>query len=665
MQFKLSRFSFFLLALLLSHIAAAQTYQITGRVLDSGTLEPLPFANVFVPNTTIGTATNAKGEFVLKNIQPGSQEIIFSFVGYHSYQTRVFIKETDNAPLVIKLLLSEQNLQEVQVVTSRDKIWEKQLKRFERVFIGEGEWAKECKIKNPWVLDFVDKGNELTAKGSRPLEIENLGLGYRVFYNLTDFTFTGNSYSIIGDVRFVQMTPRNALEAVKWGKNRELVYLSSTRHLMKSILNKRINGEGFQLYAEKTKGKARTNNFAYELANNVIPYDTSSLVSKGINPGEYRILFREKVEIHNTNEISKSGFYRDISYGLSWIETSTGYVRINKEGAILNPKELIISGDMSLGRVAMMLPLDYVKGKLVTLPTNEALSAKRLQEKVFISTDKPYYYPDETVWLSAFVNYRAQSASDTLSKVLYVDLMDENRSVVHSSILKIDSGRAIGNFRIDQKIKPGDYVLRVYTQWMRNYGIDNFFFKRIPIIDLYDKVITEASHRNDSNNLKLELDKASYKKRDKVTVKFHLDDGLDSLVRASLNVSVTDLLQVSPINEEPAITQNYLIDESLPERILQKFVHPIEKGIKMSGTYLNKKGKPESAKITVVKENWEDIYQVSSDKNGVFSISDLVFFDSLRFGIQTDGGSVVLNEKEKPIGLGKLPDYKYKITKSS
>jgi hypothetical protein len=47
---------------LLTHLAAAQT--ITGVVTEKGSGLPLPFANVFINNSTLGGATDAEGEFV-------------------------------------------------------------------------------------------------------------------------------------------------------------------------------------------------------------------------------------------------------------------------------------------------------------------------------------------------------------------------------------------------------------------------------------------------------------------------------------------------------------------------------------------------------------------------------------------------------------------------
>src|SRR6185436_10859207 len=96
-------------------------------------------------------------------------------------------------------------------------------------------------------------------------------------------------------------------------------------------------------------------------------------------------------------------------------------------------------------RIANMLPLDYVKGSLITIETHEELQAKRLQEKVYLQTDKPYYYAGERIWFSGYLDYRALSVRDTLSKVLYVDLIDSNRITIKSFISKIDSGRVHGD----------------------------------------------------------------------------------------------------------------------------------------------------------------------------------------------------------------------------
>src|SRR6187551_2967162 len=70
----------FCLAVLITPLSLAQTGILSGRVIDSKTTEPLPFANVFINNTTIGAATDVNGNFQLKNIPVGSSEVVYSFV---------------------------------------------------------------------------------------------------------------------------------------------------------------------------------------------------------------------------------------------------------------------------------------------------------------------------------------------------------------------------------------------------------------------------------------------------------------------------------------------------------------------------------------------------------------------------------------------------------
>ncbi|PIQ20888.1 MAG: hypothetical protein COW65_12385, partial [Cytophagales bacterium CG18_big_fil_WC_8_21_14_2_50_42_9] len=72
---------FSLFIFLLISLASLSQNLVKGRVIDEKTNEPLEFVSVYVNTTTIGTVTNAKGEFRL-NLPAGKYEIIVSFTGY-------------------------------------------------------------------------------------------------------------------------------------------------------------------------------------------------------------------------------------------------------------------------------------------------------------------------------------------------------------------------------------------------------------------------------------------------------------------------------------------------------------------------------------------------------------------------------------------------------
>src|SRR6185369_14591599 len=105
---------------------------IQGSVVDVKTIEPLPFANVYLNNTTIGTVSNASGEFELKNIPVGSYELIISFIGYESFKQPI-VCEGNNLRLdTIRMSPAKIELANINVTATRDKSWEKQLKKFEK-----------------------------------------------------------------------------------------------------------------------------------------------------------------------------------------------------------------------------------------------------------------------------------------------------------------------------------------------------------------------------------------------------------------------------------------------------------------------------------------------------------------------------------------------------
>jgi TonB-linked SusC/RagA family outer membrane protein len=73
---------FMLLPAVLAASAAAQTGSITGQVLDGGTRQPVPGAQVYLDGTGIGTLTQADGRYRLTNIPPGTYALIAQVIGY-------------------------------------------------------------------------------------------------------------------------------------------------------------------------------------------------------------------------------------------------------------------------------------------------------------------------------------------------------------------------------------------------------------------------------------------------------------------------------------------------------------------------------------------------------------------------------------------------------
>lgn len=87
-------------------------FEITGRVTDGSSSEPLPGVNIIVKGTTIGTTTDSEGLYRL-SVNDGSKlTLIFSFIGY---QTRE-IEVAEQTVVDVSMTPEVQTLEEVVVV---------------------------------------------------------------------------------------------------------------------------------------------------------------------------------------------------------------------------------------------------------------------------------------------------------------------------------------------------------------------------------------------------------------------------------------------------------------------------------------------------------------------------------------------------------------------
>ena len=100
----------FFFVLIMPFIALGQTKTVTGIVTDSKTGETLIGAAVKVPNTAIGTSTDADGKFSLKVPENAALEI--SYMGYNLQNIRI----GNNTTLTIKLEPNSKSLEEIVVV---------------------------------------------------------------------------------------------------------------------------------------------------------------------------------------------------------------------------------------------------------------------------------------------------------------------------------------------------------------------------------------------------------------------------------------------------------------------------------------------------------------------------------------------------------------------
>ena len=73
-------------------------------------------------------------------------------------------------------------------------------------------------------------------------------------------------------------------------------------------------------------------------------------------------------------------------------------------------------------------------------------NCKFKQQKIYIHTDKDIYLAGENIWIKSYLLGAISLFPDSLSKEIYVDIIDFNNKHVQSIILRNNKGFAQGNY---------------------------------------------------------------------------------------------------------------------------------------------------------------------------------------------------------------------------
>ena len=88
---------------------------ITGRVTDARTTQPIPNAQVYVEDNTVGTRTDRDGRFRLANVPAGSKIVNVRMIGYAAKGTPVSVVAGQTATVDLALSVQPMDLDAVVV----------------------------------------------------------------------------------------------------------------------------------------------------------------------------------------------------------------------------------------------------------------------------------------------------------------------------------------------------------------------------------------------------------------------------------------------------------------------------------------------------------------------------------------------------------------------
>ncbi len=340
---------------------------LTGTVTDEKTGEPLPFANVYINNSSIGTTTNEKGAYTLSNLPIGTLDVAVSFLGYTPIKQTLRFEQSGRKTVLFKMR-SGMELEGVVIYSKKSKKREQRIKVVTRELLGVGPFSKLCKILNPDVLRVsLEDDGHLTAQSTSPLKIENRALGYMIYQDLYDFDFYEGKVYYGGNTRFELLKPQNEAEKNLWRTNQKKAYNGSLKELLTSMVTDSLRENGFRVFQEMPDSLRRFNtvrpvNGQNPIKNHLYIRIAEVRGAQLIRPGQLEterlVVSGTKLEVFNLNKRGRSP-YTDMGYAYTLVTMPQGYIVISPQGWVIMPMGFEIAGDLGSDRFANLLPSDW------------------------------------------------------------------------------------------------------------------------------------------------------------------------------------------------------------------------------------------------------------------------------------------------------------------
>ena len=128
---------------------------------------------------------------------------------------------------------------------------------------------------------------------------------------------------------------------------------------------------------------------------------------------------------------------------------------------------------MGRKRILLLMCWMLIATAFASVPDDKPKQVLPVQEKVYLHFDNNCYFLGDTIWYKAYVVLADDNTPEPLSRILYVELLNEQGYLMERQQLEINrQGQANGCFAISDTTFAGFYEVRAYTKWMLNFGYE-------------------------------------------------------------------------------------------------------------------------------------------------------------------------------------------------
>ncbi|MBB6327977.1 hypothetical protein FHS59_003620 [Algoriphagus iocasae] len=375
---------------------------LKGRVLEYGTEVPVPYASIFLTNTTLGITADENGSFSL-SVPDGSYNVLVRMLGYESVTFAINTNQLPAKGFQIQLVASDQELEEIDVEEERDPVWYRNLETFKTYFFGTTKNGRSVILKNEkdLILDRESNSDILQVSAKEALQLENPNLGYSVEFLLVQFQYNFKEGTILykGYPLFIPYEDVGTAKAKKIEKNRESAYNGSLQHFIHSVYVGNSKDEGYiirrmkripnpekptkpqmeeakQIFKSSKSFELRDSIQINVLSKSTLPdsvvildqneIDPEVLLERNTENGRVFLKSDDQLHISYTKEPmereypgSPAGSYKN-SNQISKIKVVKEGVEIFFSGSFEDPLGILVEDYMAWERVGDLMPYDYL-----------------------------------------------------------------------------------------------------------------------------------------------------------------------------------------------------------------------------------------------------------------------------------------------------------------
>jgi len=106
-----------------------------------------------------------------------------------------------------------------------------------------------------------------------------------------------------------------------------------------------------------------------------------------------------------------------------------------------------------------------------------------LQEKIYAHIDRTFYLTGETLWFKIYAVDGSFHKPLDLSKVAYAEILDKGNFPVLQAKIELRDGRGEGSFFLPASLMSGNYKVRIYTSWMKNFSPEYYYDETFALVN--------------------------------------------------------------------------------------------------------------------------------------------------------------------------------------